>query len=102
MDVQMFKLDSEKVEEPEVKLPTFVGESKKQESSRKACASALLTMPKPLTVYITISCGEFLKRWEYQTPICLLRNLYGQKQQLELHMEKQTGSEFRKEYVKAV
>ena len=68
MDVQMFKLDSEKVEEPEVKLPTPVGESKKQESSRKACASALLTMPKPLTVYITISRGKFLKRWEYQTP----------------------------------
>ena len=40
---------------------------KKQESSRKTSISALLTMPKPLTVWITINCGKFLKRWEYQT-----------------------------------
>ena len=43
------------------------GSSKKQESSRKTSISALLTMPKPLTVWITINCGKFLKRWEYQT-----------------------------------
>ena len=49
----MFKLDLEKAEEPEVKLPTFAGSSKKQESSRKTSTSALLTMPKPLTVWIT-------------------------------------------------
>ena len=49
-DFQMFKLDLEKTEEPEIKLPISVGSSKKQESSRKTSLSALLTMPKPLTV----------------------------------------------------
>ena len=63
----MFKLDLEKTEEPEIKLPTSVGSLKKQESSRKTSTSALLTMPKPLTVWITTNCGKFLKRWEYQT-----------------------------------
>ena len=53
--------------EPEIKLPTSVGSSKKQESSRKTSMSALFTMPKPLTVWITINCGKFFKRWEYQT-----------------------------------
>ena len=48
-----------KAEEPEVKLPTSAGSSKKQESSRKTSTSALLTMPKPLTVWITINCGKF-------------------------------------------
>ena len=57
------------------KLPTSAGSSKKQESSRKTSISALLTMPKPLTVWITINHGKFWKRWEYQTT-CLLRNLY--------------------------
>ena len=55
-------------EEPEIKLPTSAGSSKKQESSRKTFISALLTMPKPLTVQITTNCGKFFKRWEYQTP----------------------------------
>ena len=59
MNFQIFKLDLEKAEEPEIKLPTFVGSSKKQESSRKTSISALLTMPKPLTVWITINCGKF-------------------------------------------
>ena len=45
----------------------FYGSSKKQESSRKTSITALLTMPKPLTVWITINCGKFLKRWDYQT-----------------------------------
>ena len=49
----------EKAEEPEIKLPTSVGSLKKQESSRKTSISALLTMPKPLTVWITINCGKF-------------------------------------------
>ena len=49
------------------KLPTSSGSLKKQESSRKTSISALLTMPKPLTVWITINCGKFQKRWEYQT-----------------------------------
>ena len=74
MNFQMFKLVLEKAEEPEVKLPTSAGSLKEKESSRKTSISALLTMPKPLTVWITINCGKFFKRWEYQTT-CLLRNL---------------------------
>ena len=62
---QMFKLDLEKAGEPEIKLPTSVGSWKKQESSKKTCTSALLTMPKPLIVWITTNCGKFFKRWEY-------------------------------------
>ena len=58
-----------KAEEPEIKLPTFVGSSKKQESSRKTSTSVLLTRPKPLTVQIITNCGKFLKRWEYQTTL---------------------------------
>ena len=64
-ELQIYKLDLEKAEEPEIKLPTSVGASKKQESSRKTFTSALLTMPKPLTVWITTNCGKFFKRWEY-------------------------------------
>ena len=55
---QMFKLVLEKAEEPEIKLPTSTGSSKKQESSRKTSISALLTMPKSLTVWITINRGN--------------------------------------------
>ena len=72
----MFKLDFKKAEEPEIKLPTSVGSSKKQESSRKASISALLTIPKPLTVWTTTN-WKILKEMgipEHQT--CLLRNLY--------------------------
>ena len=53
------KLDLEKAEEPEIKLPTSVGSLKKQESSRETSISALLTMPKPLIVWITTNCGKF-------------------------------------------
>ena len=59
MNFQMFKLDLEKAEEQERKLPTSVGSLKKQEISRKTSTSASLTMPKPLTVWITINCGKF-------------------------------------------
>ena len=55
----MFKMDLEKAEESEIKLPTFAGLLKKQESSRKTSTSALLTMSKALTVWITINCGKF-------------------------------------------
>ena len=68
MNFQMFKLVLEKAEEPEIKLPTSAGSSKKQESSRKTSIFTLLTMPKPLTVWITRNCGKFFKRWECQTP----------------------------------
>ena len=67
MNLQMFKLVLEKAEEAEIKLPTSVGSLKKQESSRKTSISALLTLPKPLTLWIATNCGTFLKRWEYQT-----------------------------------
>ena len=63
----VFKLVLEKAEEPEIKLPTYAGSSKMQESSRKPSISALLPMPKLLTVWITTNCGKFFKRWEYQT-----------------------------------
>ena len=73
----MFKLDLEKAEEPEIKLPTSAGSSKKQESSRKTSISALLTIPKPLTVWITTNCGKLFNRWGLPDPLtCLLRNLY--------------------------
>ena len=56
--------------------------------------SALLTMPKPLTVWITINCRKFWKRWEYQTtwPTSWETYMQVRKQQLELDMEEQTGS----------
>ena len=63
---QMFKLDLEKAEESEIKLPTSIGSSKRQESSRKTSTSALLATPKPLTVWITTNCGKFFKRSGYQ------------------------------------
>ena len=73
----MFKLDLAKAEEPEITLPASAGSSKKQESSRKTSISVLLTMPQPLTVWITTNCQKFWKRWEYQTTWpSLLRNLY--------------------------
>ena len=93
-----------KAEGPEIKLPTSAGSSKKQESYRKTSTSALLIMPKPLTVWITTNCGKFFKRWEYQTTrlasweICM----QVKKRQLDLHMEQQTGSKPGKECVKAV
>ena len=58
-ELQMFRLVLEKAEEPEIKLPTSTGSWKKQESSRKTSISASLTMPKPLTLWITINCGKF-------------------------------------------
>ena len=90
----MFKLVLEKAEEPEIKLPTSVESSKKQENSRKTSISALLAMPKPLTVWITINYGKFWKRWEYQTiwPTSWEICMQVRKQQLELDMEQQTGS----------
>ena len=104
VNFQMFKLDLEKAGEPEIKLPTTVGSLKKQENSRKTFTFALLTMPKPLTVWITTKCGKFLKEmgnqttWPASWEICM----QVKKQQLELDMEQQTGSKSWKEYVKAV
>ena len=76
MNFQMFKLVLEKAEEPEIKLPTSSGWWKKQESSRKTSISALLTMPKPLTVWITIN-WKILKEMGIADHLTyLLRNLY--------------------------
>ena len=76
------KLVLEKAEKPEIKLPTSIGSSKKQESSRKTSISALLTMPKPLTVWITIDCVDHNHLWKILKEMgipdhltCLLRNL---------------------------
>ena len=87
----MFRLDLEKAEEPEIKLPTSVGSSKKQESYRKTYTSALLTTPKPLTV-------DRKKLWEIlqETGIldhltCLLRNVYACQEATEPDMGQQTG-----------
>ena len=104
MNFQMFKLDLEKAEEPEIELPTSAGSPKKQESSIKTSTSALLTMPKPLAVWITITNGKFWKRWEYQTTLAASWEICIQvkKQQLEQEPEQWTGSKSEKEYVKAV
>ena len=108
MNFQVFKLDLEKAEEPEIKLPTSFGSLKKQENSRKTLTSAFLTIPKPLTVQITANCGQFFKRWDYQTTLPASWEICIQvkKQQLEPGMEQQTGSKLGKEYsviyVKAV
>ena len=93
VNFQMFKLVLEKAEETEIKLPTSAGSSKNQESSRKTPISALLTMPKPLTVWITTKCGKFFKRWEYQTtwPASWETYMQVRKQQLELDVEQQTS-----------
>ena len=99
----MFKLDLEKAEEPEIKLPTSAESPKKQESSIKMSTFALLTTPKPLTVWITTNCGKFSKRWKYQTtwPASWEICMQVKKQQLKLDMEQQTGSKLRKKYIKA-
>ena len=94
VNFQMFKLVLEKAEEPEIQLPTSTGSWKKQDSSRKTSISALLTMPKPLTVWITRNCGKFWKRQEHQTtwPASWETYMQVRNQQSELDMEQQTGS----------
>ena len=68
VNFQMLQVDLEKAEESEIKLPTSAGSLKKQENTRKTSTSALLTKPKPLTMWITTNCGKFWKRWEYLPP----------------------------------
>ena len=72
----MFKLVLEKAEEPEIKLPTSAGSWKKQENSRKTFISVLLTMPKPLTMWITINWKILREMGIPDHLTCLLRNLY--------------------------
>ena len=74
LDVQ---LDLEKAEEPEIKLPTSIGSSKKQENSRKTSTSALLIMPKPLTLWITTNCGNFSRDGNTRPPdLSLEKSVY--------------------------
>ena len=102
--VQELLYVQERAEEPEIKLPTSVGSSKKQENSSQTSTSVLLTLPKLLIVWITTNCGKFLKRWAYKTTLPAFWEIcmWVKKQQLELDMEQQIGSKLGKEYVKAV
>ena len=80
MNFQMFKLDLEKAEESNIKLPTSTGSLKKHESSRKTSPSALLTTPKPLTLWITTN-WKILKEMGIPDHLtCLLRNLYASQE----------------------
>ena len=91
----MFKLELGKAEVPDIKWPTSTGSSKKQESSRETSISALFTITKPLTVWITKNCGKFLT--------CLLRNLYvGQEATVRTRNGKTDWFQIGKEYVNAV
>ena len=92
MNFQMFKLVLEKAEEPEIKLPTSIGSLKQQENPRKIIYFCFIDYAKAC-VWITIKCGKFWKRWEYQTtwPASWEICMQVRKQQLQLDME-QTGS----------
>ena len=101
MNFQLFKLVLEKAEEPEIKLPPSAGSSKNaREFQKKISISALLTMPKPLTVWVAKKLWKILK--EMEMPDCLtchLRNLYaGQEATIELDMEQETGSKYKKSW----
>ena len=104
MNFQMYKVDLEKVEETEIKLPTSVGSYKKQGNSRKTSStSASLTTLKPLTVDHN-KLWKILKEMRVSDHLtCLLRNLYvGQETKLESYIEQLFGSKLGKEYDKAV
>ena len=76
----MFKLDLEKAEEPEIKLPSSIGSYKNQENSRNIPTSALLTIQKPLIVWITTNCGKLTEIGIPDHRACLLRNLYADQE----------------------
>ena len=99
----MFKLDLEKAEEAEIKLPTSAGLSKKQEF-QKNIYYCFIEWSKPLTMWITTNCGKFFKRGEYQTTLPASWEICMQvkKQQWEPDMEQRIGSRLGKEYAKAV
>ena len=98
----MYKLELEKAEEPEIKLPTSIGSYKKQGNLKKKSTSASLIMLK--TLCGSQQTGKFLKRWEYQTtlPASCETCMQIKKQQLELDLEQQTGSKSEKEYIKTI
>ena len=99
---QMLMLDLEKAKEPEIKLPILLDHWKSKRVPEKHLL-LLLTMPKPLTMWITTNYGKFLKRWEYQTtwPASWETCMQVKKQQLQLDMEQQTISKLGKQQVKA-
>ena len=107
----MFKLDLEKVQEPEIKLPPSAGSEKKQGNSKRLPTSGSLSTLKLLTVWITRNCGKFLEMGVPDHLTFLLRNLFAgqegqdlwqvKKHQLEPDVEQQTGSKLGKENVKA-
>ena len=91
-DFQIYRLDLEKAEEPEIKLPKFLGSYQKQGNSRKTATSLSSTMLKPLTVWITTNCETFLNRWEYQTTLTVswATWMWVKKQKLQPNMEQWT------------
>ena len=91
----MFKLVLEKAEEPDIKLPTSAGSPKKQEEFQKNIYFCFIDYAKTLTAWITINCGKFFKKQEYQAtwPASWETYMQVRKQQLELDMEQQTGSQ---------
>ena len=104
MNFQMFKLNLEKAEDPEIKLPISVESSKNQESSRKTSISALLTYAKVFDCMAHNKLWKILKEMGIADHLtCLLRNLYAdQEATVRTGHEQQTGSKLGKEYVKAV
>ena len=101
---QMFRLDLEKAEETEIKLPTSTGSLVKVREFQKNITSASFITLKLLSVWVTTNWGKFWKRWEYKTtwPASWETCMQVRKQQLELDMEPQTASKSGKEYVKTV
>ena len=97
---QMFKLGLEKTRGTRDQIANIHWINRKQGNSRKTSTSVSLTMPKPLTLWITTNCGKLLKRWEYQTilPVSWEACMWVKKQQLEPCMEQVIGSGLRKEY----
>ena len=94
VNFQMFKLVLEKAEEPETKLPTSAGSSKKQENSRKNIYFCFIDYAKAFDCWIITNCRKYWKTWEYQTtwPASWETCMQVMKQQLEMDMEQQTGS----------
>ena len=99
----MIKLDLEKAEEPDIKLPTSIGSPKKQESSRKTCF-CFIGCAKAFDCVDHYKLWKIIQEMGYQTTLLVSWEICMQlkKQQLELNMEQQTGSKSGKEYIKAV
>ena len=104
VNFQMFKLDLEKLEEPEIKLPTSTGSSKKQEKDVPEKHLMLYWLCQSLWLCVSQQTGKFFKRWEYQIilPVSWETCIQVKKQQLEPYMEQLTGSKLGKKYEKTV